>query len=466
MSIIATALAEYIVSYHSRVMPDPVVAEAKRCLLDTLACALGGYDGLSSHISRQVVIRLGGVPESSLIGVTQKVSCLGATLANGAAVRYLDYNDTRANPMPEGDQPLMPVHPSEAIPAILAVGEAIRANGDQILRGIILAYELNARFVDAVQRISIKERGFHHASLGALAVAGAASYLLGLDPSQTVNALGVAGTCVTLNILDGLPVEPNTMAKNTAYPIAAQHGLLSALLAQGGFTGPARIIEGYKGFGQIVMGNEFLSDALIRENCDYGILKTLRKAFAADHTTHGVIGAAVAIATANRFEPEAIDRIEVRAGKRCIIHTGDPDLNYAVNKETADHSLPYLVSVSLLEGDAGPRQFRAELMQARQVRELAQKVSLQVDERFDALVAGGAVTVYLKDGRRLAEVVEYQRGHYLNPMLRVELESKFTRSAERWLSEAQLQQVIALVESLDNQASIDELMSLLRFPAS
>ena len=465
MPSITAHLADYIYSYRQRSLPPEVMAEAKFCLLDTLACALGGCDAPASHITRRVVHSLGGNRESTLIGVAEKASCLGATLANGVAVRYLDYNDTLANPMPEGEQPLMPVHPSETIPAVLALGEVVGAHGDQVLRAIVLAYEMNARLIDTVQRISFKERGFHHASLGALSVAAAAGYLLDLTPPQIQQALGVAGTVVTLNILDGLPTEPNTMAKNSAYPIAAQHGLLSAMLAKEGFTGPERIIEGYKGFGHVVMHDEFLPELLTRTDGDYGILKTLRKAYAADHTTHGVISAAVAIATANHFEPTTIEKIEVRAGKRCITHTGDLELNYAVNKETADHSLPYLVAVSLLEGDAGPRQFRPALMRASHVRQMAECVTLQADKRFDALVAGGGVVVHLKDGRQLEQVVEHQRGHYLNPMTRAEVETKFTGSAQQWLSDDACRQVIAQVEKLDQATSLDELTSLLRFTA-
>jgi 2-methylcitrate dehydratase len=269
----------------------------------------------------------------------------------------------------------------------------------------------------------------------------------------------------TLDILDGLPREPNTMAKNTAYPFAAQHGLVAALLASRGFTGPGRIIEGYKGFGQVALGNRYDSNVLTADAEQFRIIHVMRKPYVADQTTQGVIEAVLHMRGALVDEIEKITRVTVRASRRCITHTGDVDRLYSLNKETADHSLPYLVAAALLEGDVGPRQFRSELLHDRRIAQLVDKVELQPDPELDQFVSAGDVVVQIEGRSDVHKRVERHVGAAGNPFTWDDIAGKYRRCATPLIGEKDAAAIIEQVAALELLPNLDEMLSACRFAA-
>ena len=109
-----------------------------------------------------------------------------ATFVNGLLIRYLDYNDTYLS--------LEPAHPSDNLAPVLAVGEAVGANGRELITAAVLAYEIQCRLCDAA---SLRKSGWDHVTYGALSSSAAACKLLKLDAAKTVHALGMAGVATS-----------------------------------------------------------------------------------------------------------------------------------------------------------------------------------------------------------------------------------------------------------------------------
>ena len=233
-------------------LPEEVVHEAKRAVLDTIGCAIGGYPSKASQIVQNLSKELGGPKESTIIGSGLRTSCLNAILSNGVMVRYLDFNDTYL--IPVGNL-VLGNHPSEVIPTTFALGEREHINGKDVINTIVIGYELSARFNDCAvtphaEAPTIEAKGWNTDTRGAFIMPVVAGKLLGLSEEQMEHAIGISGSHnMILGILDATGEEYN-MTKNLRFPRTAYGGVMAALMAQKGFTGPARVIEGNKGFVQ------------------------------------------------------------------------------------------------------------------------------------------------------------------------------------------------------------------------
>ncbi len=258
-------LAKYTCKLSFIDLSNAEVHAMKRSILDTLACALGGYQGSSSRIIRSLVAELGGPEESTVIGSGNKVLCANAALANGAMVRYPDYSDTYHNLKKLlTNEPRTGWHPSELIPAALAVGERQHSNGKELITAVAIGYNVVGSFADSITCMPLANRGWHMATLAGFVVPLYVGKLLGLSQEQMVNAIGIAGTfSPTLGIIDATGEEYN-MTKNIGIPHVAQNSIIAALLAQKGFTGSNRVIEGNRGFIQSIVAGDFDTTVLLK----------------------------------------------------------------------------------------------------------------------------------------------------------------------------------------------------------
>jgi 2-methylcitrate dehydratase len=246
-------LSNYALSLHYNDLPTGVVEQAKWILVDTLACIIGGIQSDTGRICRAVAIEMGGPPEATIVGTGDHVSCSGAILANQGMLRYLDYNDCIN--VYRGPDDLVSSHPSGTLPVAFATAEQVGADGKKFIEAMVAGYEVIGRLLDSMM-ISLEVRGFHHSAVAAYAGAAMAGKLLRLTQPQLKNAMGIAG-CMTLalNILD-TDGEQNVMARNIVDGLAAERGLLAARLARKGLTGPENVIEGKKGFVEILLGGK------------------------------------------------------------------------------------------------------------------------------------------------------------------------------------------------------------------
>ncbi len=252
---VARELAKYAVGFTFQELPPDVLHQTKRLVLDTLGCAIGGYSSEASRIIQELVKELDGPEEATVIGSGLKTSCLSATLANGAMVRYLDYNDTAF--IIQGETYRTGYHPSEVIPPILALGERQHLSGKDVVTAIVIGYDLSLSFLEGVVGPGMEKKGWNGDTRGAYIMPLVAGKLLGLNEEQIESAVGIAGSChAVLGILD-TPAEEYTMTKNIRFPTMAYGGILAAMLAQKGFTGPASVIEGHDGFVEAIVKGDY-----------------------------------------------------------------------------------------------------------------------------------------------------------------------------------------------------------------
>ena len=239
--MIADRLAEYTKSLRYDDLPPAVVHEVKRRLLDSLGCAFGAWNAPPCRIARKLAQSVKLAHGATLWGTSHKTVPDLATFANGALVRYLDFNDTYLAKEP--------AHPSDNIAAVLAVGEAARASGQLVIQAIALAYEVQCRLCDAA---SLRLRGWDHVTYGPFSSALAAAKVMKLSKAKTLQAINLAGVA---NIaLRQTRVGDLSMWKACAFSNAARNGVFAAMLARQGMTGPAPIFEGEKGFMNLVSG--------------------------------------------------------------------------------------------------------------------------------------------------------------------------------------------------------------------
>ncbi|MDZ4230591.1 MAG: MmgE/PrpD family protein [Dehalococcoidales bacterium] len=455
---VAREIADYAAGFDYKDLPGEVVGMAKRVLLDTLGCAIGGYPSDASQITQGLIKELGGAPESTVIGSGIRTDCLNAALTNGIMVRYLDYMDQISIPVGHW---YVYAHPSEVIPGILAVAERQHLSGVEVLTAVVLGYELSARFCEATTIVPIAKKGWNPDSLGVYIMPAVAGKILGLNADQIENAIGVSGCHgMVLGILDSAS-EEYTMAKNMRFPLTARDGILAALLAQRGFTGPTRVMEGENGFIESVMDGDFDVDKLTDFGGRFRILDTEFKAWAACGTLQGHLNATLNLVEEHGINPEDVAQVRIWAGTRSVEHTGDPVKRYPKNKETADHSAYYVTAVAIKERGLGPDQYSPEKYADPAIRELIDKVTLEIDTDLDRFGRAGITEITTRQGARYRCQIDYPRGHPNNPMTDDDIRNKFHSLAARFMDEERMGKVIGTINALEEVDDIGRLMRLL-----
>src|SRR4051812_20992522 len=276
---LAQRLADYACGLRITDLPAAVVHEVKRRFIDSFATAVGAMDADAYAIARKCALRVQGNPGATLVG-GGKSSGEWATFVNGLLIRYLDYNDTYLS--------LEPAHPSDNLAAVLAVGEMVGANGQDLITAAVLAYEVQCRLCDAA---SLRKHGFDHVTYGAISSALAACKLLRLDPVRTTHAVGLAGVCNVA--LRQTRSGELSMWKGCAFANAARNAVFAALIAAEGLTGPAPIFEGDLGFMRLVTREPFTLPPLGGGGQPFMITETYIKFWPAEYHSQSAIDAAL-----------------------------------------------------------------------------------------------------------------------------------------------------------------------------
>ena len=444
-------------------LPAEVVHEAKRALVDTVGCAIGGHDCEARAIAQRTLQAIGGNADATVIGNGTQVHCLTAAVVNGIMVRYLDYNDVYV--VPVGNR-VAGGHLSEVIPGALALAERNHVNGRDFLASVVAGYELQARMLHACRQTPFANRGWNTDSRGAVVMPIVAGKLLGLTEDQAVNAVGIsASTGMILGILD-TDEEPNTLAKNFRFPSAAHRAILAALLAQEGFTGPERVLEGQRGFAEAVFQGDYELDVLTGQDAPLRILENRYKPFAAESTAHGHISSTLHLVKTHDLKPQDIEAVRVRAGSRAIAHTGDAAKRHPLDKETADHSSWYLTAMAIMDREVGPRQYSPAKYADRGVQALMDRITLEVAKEFDAYPMGGEVEIRTRTGETLTHRVLHPKGSKQNPLTDAELEHKFRDMASLHMKDGRIERLLERLWAIERLQDVSTLLPLLVFDAS
>jgi 2-methylcitrate dehydratase len=382
-----------------------------------------------------------------------RAPCDWAAFANGCLIRYLDYNDTYLSKEP--------AHPSDNISAALAVAEAENSSGGEFIVAVALAYELQCRFCDAT---SLRARGWDHVTYGAFSTALAAARLMRLDPERTRHALGIAG--VASAALRQSRVGELSHWKGCAFANAARHGVFAATLAREGMTGPSPIFEGEKGFQSLVSGPFEVQVGTWgnKREGHFMILNTSIKFWPAEYHSQSAIEAALKLRS-QVGDMAQVESVLVESHDAAVDIIGsEPEKWHPTSRETADHSLPYIVAVAFMDGEVATRQFEPARFTDPELLTLVQRVKVQRNAVLSARyphAAGNLVTVRLLDGRTLSECVDFPRGHAQNPLSDAEVDAKFLALAGPRLGRERADAVLHWLWRLDEARSWDALTTKL-----
>jgi 2-methylcitrate dehydratase len=441
--------------------PD-VVAQAKRVLVDCVACAVGGAGSAPARAVESVAGQLGGRPEATVIGSGQRTSSVAAALVNGTMLRYLDYMDTVLFEAPSGA--VSATHPSELVLPIVATAEANRRSGRDLIEAIAIAYELAAVLCEALENAPLRDLGWHHATLAPYILPAVAGRLSGASAAESVRATGLAGLHnVVLNNVDADGEEPSD-ARNVVYPLVAANCLVDLALARAGLGGSERILEGRQGFVEVVGRGAWSLDRLRPGYGCEGILRVWMKSVVACVLGQGSTSALIQLMTDARIAADEVDQVDVLVKPAALAHMGEESRRFPTTKETADHSLYFLSAVAIRDGVVGPAQFDAAVYEDESIRALAGRVELgELRQGGSGSPAAAAVTVRTRDGSIHEGSVDCPPGHPDSPFTDADVERKLRVCAGGRLSDAQLDRFLDTVSRLETLDEVTELFAPLTF---
>jgi len=390
-------LAAFVVRAGWEDLSESAREQLRLRILDAVACALGALDAEPVRRVREHVEAFGGRALCTLAGGGRSAPDRAA-LYNGFLVRYLDFNDSY---LARGET----CHPSDNLGAVLAASEHEGGGGRDLMTALAVAYQVQCRLSDEAP---VRARGFDHTVQGQYAAAAGVAHALGLDAEHTAHAVAISATAH--NALRVTRTGSLSHWKGLAAPETGFTAVHAAFLAARGVTGPREVFEGNKGFQETIAG-EFRVDW---EGEDLErVRRTLWKKHNAEIHSQATLDAVLALREAHGLDGSAVDAVEVDTFGVAyhIIGGGEEGEKTTVRtKEEADHSLPYLVAVALLDGEVLPDQYRPERIAARDVQALLRKVRVRerdaFSERFpEAMPCDVRITV---DGR----TVEAHRDDY------------------------------------------------------
>ena len=448
---IARRMADFALELKYEELPDEVIEEVKRYLYDSIGCAFGGYQDSDVKGLSDIYMDMGGKPEATLIGSGVKLPAANATFLNSLMVRALDFNDIYWKDDPS--------HPSDIIPAALAMGERQGSTLKEIIVAIVLAYEFEQRLC-LYAKPGIRERKWHHATLTQFVSPIVAGRLLGLTAEQMENAIGISGGH---NFTPGAAAAGQlSMMKNTVDPMAVQSGIIAALMAEKGYTGTKAIFEGKEGLNDI-MGPGWDEDALLGGLGEsYKILECSMKAFPTEALTHSHITCALKIVRDHDVKPEEIVEIKVTTIARAVDILFDSEKYNPKNRETADHSLPYVIAAAVVDRKITTDQFNDERINDPVIRSVLPKIVGEASDEFERMFPDkqpSKVVITLTDGSSYKAEVDYPKGDPREPMTQEDLDLKFESLTSKLMDDEKREKIKSTIWNLETLDSMEELMN-------
>lgn len=453
MTSISKKMAEFAVNLQYSDIPPEAIHEAKRFLLDSMGCALAAVNNEDMVAMYRFTEKLGGTPEATLIGTGRKTNAPNAALMNCLLIRALDYNDIYW----EQD----PSHPSDIIGAALAAAEANGKNGKDALVAILIAYELEMRWCHAAEP-GVREVGWHHATLTQFVSPLVAGRMYDLDIDQLAAAVGISGS--SHFTLGGVVAGHLTNMKNTADPMASQAGVFAAMMAREGYSGPVEVIEGKEGLIEVLNNVTWRPEELLKGlGEDFLITRCGYKAFPTEALTHQPISAALKIREEHSLTPSDIAEVLVETTTRGADILSDPSKYKPETRETADHSLPYVIAAALADGNVLPNSFSDEKLKDPAIWDLLGKIKVIADPEIDALfpkVKRARVTITTSSGEKHSAQTDFAKGAPEDPLTDEEIIAKFRANAEGVLNASRQDQAIESTWQFENISHVGEYMRL------
>ncbi len=452
MDATATFISTYASSLNYRDLPPDTVHETRRRILDSVGCALGAFAAGPCRIARKSAPAVQGDGVASILGSGRTTTPDMAAFANTTMVRYLDCNDSFVSP---GGG-----HPSDMLPAVLAAAEVAGASGRDVIAALVVAYEVYGQFA---ARFATREQGWDQGLFIGPAGACAAGKVLGLSAEQLAHAMSM--TAVSQVPLGQTRVGELSTWKGCATAMAVRNGVFAALLARGGMEGPPEPFEGRYGLFEQVTGELRLEGfGNAHAGVPFKLAETSIKYFPVQ--VHTQAGAAMALELRDEFDPGDLERVRVDTyGVAVRNAAGGPEKWDPKTRETADHSLPYVVAVTLTDGALTPASFDDKRIADPALRPLMRKIEVIEDPeatRHYPARQRARMEIELSSGRRLTRAADYPKGHSRNPLSDGELERKFLGLISGVLSRERQATLLERLWRFDELENLDPVFEAVR----
>ena len=433
-------LAEFAVSTGYKDLPERVVHDAKRAVINLVGVSLYASVDPSLNILLDMFEAEGAKPRAGIWGKRLKTSLGNAALANGYTGHLEDYDDTHFPTV---------IHPSApTVPAVWALAEANGCSGQDVLAAVALGIEVCCRVGLAIHPWHYDEGWHITGTVGVFGGAIGAGKANALSVDQMVAAMGIAGSQAA-----SLRENFGTMTKPLHAGRAAQAGVTAALLAKNGFTATTEIIEGRRGVAEVMSGGRDLSRATDALGTRWEVFQNGLKPYSCGVVSHPAIDAAIAIHNRTGFDPNAVESIEA------TVHPLVPELMGRMEPQTGlegKFSCAHCISVGLVDGAAYPDQYSDAKVTDPQLTALRRKVRFVVDQG----VAEDAVKLRLtmRDGSAIEENVTHATGSPGNPLSDERVSQKFVTMATKALGEAEARVVLERLWRLDEAKTVEGLI--------
>jgi len=440
------ALSRYVSNLHFDCLTPSAIHAAKRHIADSLGCAMGACNGAPAAIARTLAANCTGTPSARLLGTGRRTTMEMAAFANGILVRYLDASDSF---MSVGSG-----HPSDIFSAVLAAAEAVGASGKHLILATIAGYEVFGALAD---QIPLRDRGWDQGAFVAPAAALSVGMLIGLDFEKMANALAIAIT--EHNPTRQTRAGELSMWKGAATAAAAKAGVFAAQLAKQGMTGPTAAFEGRHGWCDQVAGPFQLGQL---GGSTFAIERSNFKFFATEYHSQAPLAACLRLRQQIRIDE--IETVNVRTYWRAFSEIGSEPAKWDPRtRETADHSLPYLLAVALRDGVITPAIFEPERFLDSTIRPLMARIRIEEDKDFtrafpDALTS--EIEIITRSGNRFVQKTDYPKGHVRNPMTDTDIENKFRDFCSVTMKSEKIDSAMRALWHLEDASDIRPLLDL------
>lgn len=431
-------------------LPPAVVDKAKEIALHAWSVQLAGSMLPWSKIVYRYVQDQGSAAQSTVLSYGLKTSAAGAAFANGAFGHAFEMDDNHAASSVKGG--------CVVVPAALAIGERERRGGKAMILAIVAGYEVMTRIALSVTPVLLR-RGHHPTgTCGAFGAGTAAAKLLGLDPQRMMQMMSIAA--VHGSGLTEAPASGRGQLKRIFGGMAASSGIRSVLLAQGGLTGPATMIEGEEGFCRAFgdSANPAALDSAL--GTEWQILHVHYKIYAQDGYIQPMTEALDRIVKRHGFALDAIE--EVRAGCCRFAHERVVGvIREPTDLASAQYSANFSLALFLVKGGAGLREYTEESLTDPRVLALSRKIRTEVDDEIErewqeTRPRGARVTVRLRSGETYSECV-----HMLRSMTSEDMEDKIRTLSASAVGDNKTERLIAAARSLETMQDVSALVPLL-----
>jgi 2-methylcitrate dehydratase len=419
-------------------------------ILDSIGCCIAALGAGPIEACRAQVADFGGDGPCALIG-GGKANPIYAAFWHTALVRYVDFMDNFLAPTET-------CHTADNFGVALTVTDYVGGSGRDLMLAVALSYTVQSRFVD---HANFMTRGFDHTTQLAFSLNAAAGRLLGMSESRIANAIAMAA--VSDASFAVVRAKPLSQWKGLASAQSALEAMNTLFLARRGVQGPLQVIEGSNGIDNLL-------HMQVRIDWDKegyeGVLESTIKKYNAMIHTQSAVHCMVELVKQNRLDPTKVVAIEADVTRMTYDFAGGG--LYGVDKivqtkEQADHNLPYLLAVAMLDGDVMPAQFEPDRIAKTDVQQLLKKVSVRPDHVFTELYPAkmpAKITVRLQDGGVIEHEVQDFPGMPSDPFTWEDSVEKFDRLVAGRADESVSREIKDAVRSLES-IRVKDLMQLL-----